>query len=337
MFLRRKAQVSPTMTLEGALGPNDRLEEAEAIRVPAPAAMCVAGGALLVASGTNVLRFASWGAVPEVWHVADAPVTAIAAHAGKVALGLGDRFVVLDEARQTVPWAVPKVSQISDLCFADDNTLVVADPGYMPDQPLLTLAAWDEVPRGQLLALTAGGEARQIADGLHCPMGMASDGAGLLVSELERARIIDTTGRTRLTGLPAYLGRLRRTSRGYALACLSRRDPLIEFLKTEPEFIRLMKATVDPSHWIAPREKPDFAHDLPITLGATRLHGAIKPWAPSFSYGLVIEMDENLMPIGSAQSRANGKRHAIADICDWNGSLLALSRASGEILKLGAA
>jgi hypothetical protein len=137
-------------------------------------------------------------------------------------------------------------------------------------------------------------------------------------------------------GFPAYLGRLRKTAKGYALACLSRRDPLIEFLKTEPDFVRLMKGTIAPSYWIAPRERPEFAHDQPITLGATRLHGAIKPWAPSFSYGLVIELDTNLTPTGSAHSRANGKRHAIADVCDWNGDLIALSRASGEILNLGA-
>lgn len=324
------------MTLEGALGPNDRLEDAAAVSVSAPSAMCVADGALLVASGTNVLRFAAWDAKPEVWHDFEAPVTALAAYEGKVALGLGDRLVVLDDARQTLPWAAPKVSRISDLCFLDADTLVVTDPGYAPDQPLLTLAPWDEVARGQLIALTAAGETRQIASGLHCPMGVVCDGAAVLISELERARIVDATGRARLTGLPAYLGRLRRTSRGYALACLSRRDPLIEFLKTEPEFIRLMKATIDPSHWIAPREKPDFAHDLPITLGATRLHGTIKPWAPSFSYGLVIELNANLLPTGSAHSRANGRRHAIADVCEWNGTLLALSRASGEILNLGA-
>ena len=67
-----------------------------------------------------------------------------------------------------------------------------------------------------------------------------------------------------------------------------------------------MKAKIDPRHWISPRVSPEFSHDFPIELGATRLFGEIKPWAPSFSYGLVIETDGAMTPVGSAHSRANG-------------------------------
>ena len=94
-----------------------------------------------------------------------------------------------------------------------------------------------------------------------------------------------------------------------------------------------MKANIDPRHWISPRANPEFSHDFPIELGATRLFGEIKPWAPSFSYGLVIETDNAMTPVGSAHSRANGIRHAISDVIAWNGSLIAVSRASEEILK----
>ena len=119
------------------------------------------------------------------------------------------------------------------------------------------------------------------------------------------------------------------------MACLARRDPLIEFLKTEPDFVAEMKAKIPSDLWIAPRPDPQFSHDLPIELGATRLFGQIKPWAPSFSYGLVIALDGGLMPVGSAHSRANGRRHAISDALVWNGELIAASKASGEILNLG--
>jgi hypothetical protein len=95
-----------------------------------------------------------------------------------------------------------------------------------------------------------------------------------------------------------------------------------------------MKAKIDPRHWIAPRATPEFSHDFPIELGATRLFGEIKPWAPSFSYGLVIETNAALMPVASAHSRANGVRHAITDVALWNGALIAASRGSSEILKL---
>ena len=168
-------------------------------------------------------------------------------------------------------------------------------------------------------------------------MGVCLDPDGApLVSLLEKAMIIDASGKVRQAGYPGYLGRLRRTAAGYAIACWSRRDPLIAFLKTEQTFVEKMKANVEPRHWIGPRIKPEFSHDFPIELGATRLFGEVKPWAPSFSYGLIIEMDESLMPVGSMQSRANGHRHGICDVAVWNGHLVAASKGSGEILYLGS-
>ena len=169
-------------------------------------------------------------------------------------------------------------------------------------------------------------------------MGIALGPDGTLVlTELERARVIEASGRALQSGYPAYLGRIRKIAAGYALACLSRRDPLIEFLKTENEFVARMKANIEPRHWISPRATPEFSHDFPIELGATRLFGEIKPWAPSFSYGLVIETDGAMTPIGSAHSRANGIRHAISDVAAWNGSLIAVSRASQQLLKFDPA
>ena len=197
-------------------------------------------------------------------------------------------------------------------------------------------AAWDHKARGQVLALRRSGQLDILARGLHCPMGVCLDAQDrVLVSLFERASIVDTSANPRLAGYPGYLGRFRRTDRGYVLACLSRRDPLIEFLKTERAFVAEMKAGIAPRHWIGPRVDPEFSHDFPIELGATRLYGQVKPWAPSFSYGLLIELDENLMPLSSAHSRANGQRHAICDALLWNGRLTALSKASGEILRLG--
>ena len=132
--------------------------------------------------------------------------------------------------------------------------------------------------------------------------------------------MVDPSGLVLLAGYPAYLGRIRRIGDGYPMACLSRRDPLIEFLKTEPEFVARMKASMEPRHWISPRLDAEFSHEFPIELGATRLFGEIKPWAPSFSYGLLIETDSAMMPVGSAHSRANGIRHAISDVVSWNGA-----------------
>ena len=341
-FRPRRKQL-PAMTLEGVLGPNGRLDAAAGMRVEAPDAICVgADGRLLASSGSRVLAFGAWGQTPEAFAPFDARVTALSCSPGGViAVGLADgTLAVRDGSGQTVEgWVLPagRVASIVDCAFASDDEIVLVDCGYRADDNVLALAAWDETARGQIVSLRRSGEARTILSGLHCPMGLCIDESGsTLVALLERATIVDQTGAVRQGGYPGYLGRLRRTPAGYALACLSRRDPLIEFLKTEPGFIAAMKAKIEPRHWIAPRANPEFSHDFPIELGATRLYGEVKPWAPSFSYGLLIETDAVLMPTGSAQSRANGQRHAISDIAVWNGDLITVSRASGEILNLGA-
>lgn len=342
-FLPRRRQ-PPTMTLEGVLGPNGRLDEAPAIRVDAADVLCAtANGLLLFGSGTRVMALAAWGGKPETWAICNAPVTALAeGPGGIVAAGLaGGRIAVFDAAGQAVDgWSLPggRVASVVDCLFQSADELLLVDCGYGVDDDVLAQAAWDGAARGRLVALHRSGETREVTSGLHCPMGISRDAQGqVLVSLLERASIVDVSGKVRQAGYPGYLGRLRRTPTGYALACLSRRDPLIEFLKTEGRFVAEMKATIAPRHWIAPRANPEFSHDFPIELGATRLYGEVKPWAPSFSYGLLIEMDGNLMPIGSAQSRANGRRHAICDVAVWNGDLIVASKASGEILNLGVA
>lgn len=329
------------MTLEGALGQNDRLEVAAGIRVNSPEAVCVASdGRLLVSSGNSVLALGAWGETPRLWAGFEKRVTALAAsERGLVAVGLaGGGLAMLElSGARTEKWpASIDLIAVNDCVFISEDELLFVDSGYREDESLLSLAAWDDNARGSIVAVKRGSAPRAAATGLRCPMGICLDAAGRpVVSLFERAALVDLSGKTLQSGYPAYLGRVRRTFGGYALACLSRRDPLIEFLKQEPDFVGEMKNTLEPRHWISPRSSPEFSHEFPIELGATRLFGEIKPWAPSFSYGLVIETDERFLPVASAHSRANGVRHAISDVVEWNGGLVAVSRASGEIIDLG--
>lgn len=340
LFFKSKKAEPPAMTLEGVLGPNSRLDEAAALPTENPDALAVAAdGQLLFSSGNTVRALKRWGEAPRPWGRFEQSVTALAASpAGLVAIGLsGGDIRVHDMSTRPTDWTVPTSARsAADLHFISETELAVVDHGYAPDQDVLSLAPWDDAKRGGVTAISGNSASRSLASNLHCPMGICRDESGdLIVTELDAARIIDMTGNVRRAGLPAYVGRIRKTVGGYLLACLSRRDPLIEFLKTETEFVAEMKATIAPRHWISPRANPHFSHDFPIELGATRLFGAVKPWAPSFSYGLLIMLDDNLMPVGSAQSRANGQRHAISDAVIWNGEVIAVSKASGEILNLG--
>ena len=341
MVLSSRKKQLPAMTLEGVLGPNNRLDEAEGFKVDAPQSLCVGWhGQLLFSSRNAVHLLAKWGATPELWSSFDAPVTALCTGpSGDVAIGLeGGRIAVLDGAGgQSAEWPLPKgLKSVVDCTFASAEEIVVVDNGFGPDEDFMSVAPWDESARGSVVIVSRSGTSKVLASGLHCPMGITRDFAGeWIVTLFERASVVDLAGRVRQGGYPAYPGRIHRTPSGYVMACLARRDPLIEFLKTEKEFIAEMRATMDPRYWISPRATPEFSHDFPIEAGATRLFGEIKPWAPSFSYGLVVELDENFLPVGAAHSRANGLRHQITDAIIWNGDLVAVSGASGEILNVG--
>ncbi|MDP2119041.1 MAG: hypothetical protein Q8K28_03990 [Hoeflea sp.] len=343
MFFRSRREAPPAMTLEGVLGPNTVIDDAEGLKVEAPQALCVVDGSrLLISSGNAVLAISRWGDQPQPWCVFDQPVTALSASpAGTVGIGLADgSFSVRDRAGSVLAgWGRPEsLASVTDCLFVSEDEIALVDSGYRAGEDILSRAPWDETGRGQVVMINRNGAMRRLAAGLHCPMGLARDADGeLIVSLLERAAIVDLAGKVRQPGFPAYLGRVRATESGYLLSCLSRRDPLIEFLKTEAEFVAEMKATIDPRHWISPRAHPEFSHDFPIELGATRLFGEIKPWAPSFSYGLVIATDTAFIPTGSAHSRANGARHAISDTVEWNGDVIAVSRASGEVLRFSFA
>ncbi|MCM2477080.1 hypothetical protein HGO38_26875 [Rhizobium sp. CG5] len=341
-LFKSRAAEPPAMTLEGILGPNSRLDEAEAIAITRPDALAVsADGALLISSGSSVWSADRWGDMPSPWIVLDHPVTALAVSpGGLVAVGLENGEVRIHNRQgQSLLWAAPATADAGCACdclFLSEDEIAVVRNGYTCANEALAMAPWDAARTGSVTAQTRDGATRVISRNLSCPMGICRDeSGGLIVTELDTTRAIDTSGRVLRGGFPAYLGRLRKTPQGYLLACLSRRDPLIEFLRTEHGFVDEMKATIDPRHWISPRASPEFSHDFPIELGATRLFGEIKPWAPSFSYGLLITLDETLMPTGSLQSRANGRRHAISDAVIWNGDVIAVSQASGEILNLG--
>lgn len=340
LFRRGKA-APPTMTLEGVLGPNTLLEEAEGRPAQGARAIALAAdGALLVTSGADLMWVPHWQAKAETVHRAPAPILALAVSPGGcVAMACeGGALVVLSPDGQVADWSQDTgIVAATDLAFAAEDRLLIVHGGFGAGDDMLAQAAWETEALGSVLALTQSGDRQIAAGGLHAPAGicLTSDGRAM-ITETERARIVDTGGAVLRAGLPGYLGRLRPMSGGYLLSCLARRDPLIEFLKSEAAFVKEMKATIPPAHWIAPRLDPQFRHDVPIAMGATRLFGEVKAWAPSFSYGLVIALDDELRPVGSAHSRANGTRHAIADALVWNDAVIALCLGTGELLRLEA-
>jgi hypothetical protein len=343
IFFKSRNSKPPAMPLEGILGPNSLLDEAPSLSIEKPEALAIAAdGPLLISTGSSVLSLEAWGREPQRLLSFSHRVTALTASPqGQVAVGVETGEVhIYDQGRDQPVWTLPASpgnGPAVDCMFLGKDELAVVRSGYASVREALAMSPWETARTGTVTGHSRSGIGRIIAGGLSCPTGLCCDEGGeLMITEMDAARIIDPSGRIRGTGFPAYLGRIRKTPQGYLLACLSRRDPLIEFLRTEQDFVADMKKNIDPRHWISPRTTPEFSHDFPIELGATRLFGEIKPWAPSFSYGLLITLDKDLMPGGSAQSRANGRRHAISDAVVWNGDVITVSQASGEILNLGS-
>ena len=114
-----------------------------------PQAVCVnRDGHLLVSSGSSVLRIRQWGKEPEIWGHFDAPVTALAAsEGGRVAVGLsGGALAVRGAAGEPLAGWTPASGPraVADCLFLSEDELAVVDHGYGPDEPLLSLAPWDD-------------------------------------------------------------------------------------------------------------------------------------------------------------------------------------------------
>ena len=147
--------------------------------VAKPEAICVnRDGQLLVSSGSNVLLIPQWGKEPELWGSFDAPVSALAAsEGGRIAVGLsGGRIAVRDAAGEPLSGWTPSSGPraVADCLFLSEDELAVVDHGYGPDEPILSLAPWDPVARGQVLGISRTGELRVIAAGLALPDGHRS-------------------------------------------------------------------------------------------------------------------------------------------------------------------
>jgi hypothetical protein len=102
----------------------------------------------------------------------------------------------------------------------------------------------------------------------------------------------------------------------------------------EDRFRRRMIQEVDPAYWIAPALSSGHSFKEPLQAGGVIRLGIHKPWAPTRSYGLILRLDENLEPLWSCHSRADGKRHGMTSLAEVDGALLATSKGKGEVIRI---
>jgi hypothetical protein len=137
-----------------------------------------------------------------------------------------------------------------------------------------------------------------------------------------------------LPDLPAYPARIAAAAdgKGAWLALFAPRRQLTEFVLREHAYRKRMMDEVPPDYWVGPTLAPMKSFLEPLQGGTLKKLAAIKPWAPSRSYGLVVRLDEDYQPVFSFHSRADGTRHGITSALEVDGRLLAASHGSNAIV-----
>ena len=94
---------------------------------------------------------------------------------------------------------------------------------------------------------------------------------------------------------------------------------------------------LDPKFWIAPALSSGASFLEPIQGGARKKLNMLKPWSPSWSYGLVAGCGPTMQPLRSFHSRADGAIHGVTSCCEFNNTLYVAAKGAGRIVAVDLA
>ena len=333
-----------TPVFDGPLQPNNALESAEVLLHRADLDdMCVDGqGRLFVSAGNAVLRVAQDGATELVAQWPQA-VQALATFRGGLVAATRDELHFLGGAlaSQKVRLAVGGVAAacVNALFEAPDGSLLLSNGSQSTGSAQWSTDLLSRGRSGQVLAYAPeAGEIRILHQKMaHC-FGVCADEGRVLTSESWGHRLLVLDGSRAQTGLeeiPGYPSRMAPAAGGgFWLTVFAPRSQLLEFVLREDAFRQEMMATIEPRYWIAPAYSSGRDFLEPMQFGGVRQMGILKPWAPPRSYGLVVRLGQDLLPLGSLHSRVGGIHHGITAVTECGDSLLVLSKGSNSILRL---
>lgn len=344
-FLGRGEAAVTVPPFDGALKPNNRLEEAPAgILAAAPDNIVLTESGLVYASGAKLFRQPVGKSRGAEFHEAADTVSAVAVSpSGIFAVAAAGKLVFLD-AGGNAPAGLSSGAQdwagVTALAFAADGSLVVAIGSSKNELEDWQRDLLDNEHAGSVWRLDPGsGKATQLASRLAHPNGLIIERDGnIIVSEAWEKRLVRLDRDGKLLGqvvedLPGYPARISASSGGgYWLSIFAPRSQLIEFVLREPIYRKAMMAEVDKEFWIAPALSSGRSFREPMQGGALKQMGILKPWAPTRSYGLVVELTSDFVPVRSFHSRAGGKRHGITSAVETGGKLWATSKGGGEVI-----
>ena len=333
-------------SFDGALKPNQKLEQAETIfECAAPEDLATDGTNLFLADGARLLRL-DGGAGSEIRSF-DRPISALACmRDGGLAVALGGREVRLyAEPSAAKPRAVFSngLNCVNALAPGPEDSLIATDGSEKRGVDEWATDLLERGRSGRVLVLDpANGSVKAIASGLRFAFGACALGNGMLVSESWRHRLISVApGRSTTVvcpHLPVYPSRLSPAAAGgFWLTAFVARSLLVEFVLREPAYRRRMMAEIEPTYWIAPRLRSGQSFKEPMQGAHIKTMGVIKPWAPPRSYGLVIRLSADGAPLYSLHSRADGMNHGVVSAIEAGGDLVMIAKGPGRILRLPVA
>ncbi|GHF67340.1 hypothetical protein [Seohaeicola zhoushanensis] len=327
--------------MDGALRPNTALDEARTLfDWPSPDNVATDGDTAVFSSGAEVLRVRP-GEAPVHLRTHPAPVTALAAHQGALATALATGEVLISggphDGQRLAASADLPISCPVALAFRDGDTLLIGNGSDRHDagewrHDLLTRTASGSVWQVDLKT----GAAECLARNLAWPRGLLPLPEGVLVSEAWRARLVVLRPGAEpdpvSTELPAYPGGLSAAPDGGVFVSLfAPRRRLTELVMRETAYRDRMMAEIEPEYWISPSLRPMESYYEPLQGGTLKKLAMLKPWAPSRSYGLVLELDSSFDARRSFHSRADGTRHGISSTALIGGTLV-VAATGGDVM-----
>jgi hypothetical protein len=351
-ILFRDEEQNAIPSMDGALSPNDRLDQCSAVGDPLPGLDDVApapDGSIYVSAGKSVLRlsgagFASRAIVAEfdseagglALHPDGSLLVCVTGHGlAAVAPNGANRWLRTAGGRMLVgPTAVTA---------APDGTIYIAEGSIdrRPEEWLRDLM--EKRANGRLLRASPSLESAEVLlENLAYPNGVMVGTEGSLLYSESWSHAVSRASRdgTHLgapsaiaRNLVGYPARLRPSSDGsFWLPCFGVRTHLTEFVLREDEFREEMLRTVSQQYWLGPALSS--GHDClePMQIGSVKALGIQKPWAPPRSYGLLVRMHASGEIIESLHSRADGKYHGITAACDTPQGLVIASKGAGRLL-----
>lgn len=333
--------------MDGALKPNEFLDNVKVIHKEEDIDNLIINGSKILFSGKSALFSMASMKKPKKIKSFSSDITAMTLNpsGSKIAMALENETVVILNAKTLKEVFTFKEKCVTSMCFQQDTLVyTTGSKNFSATQwqhDLLSNGASGTVSANQL----DGSDTKVILTELAWPTGITfTEDSTFCISESWKHRItfhkldndfsIATKLDKEINKLPAYPGRsFFNIKNQELLVCFfAPRNQLVEFILTEEEYKSRMMAEIDPSLWVSPTYRSGKHIREPLQQSGIKTMGYLKPWAPAFSYGLVVRFDKDLIPLESYHSRTNGNFHGTTSVVvDERQNILVTSRGDGKL------